>query len=233
MATRSKSRGQQDTTRTITVEQPPSKQRKISEIAPTSSSTELNSKMKTPLTIPTKVADIFETLEYGPAPESSAAADKWLDEHDRAFGHFIHGQWVKPEGRKTYTTRNPATGATLATTVQGEQEDVDAAISAARTAFESWSKLPGHVRARHLYSIARHIQKHMRLFAVLESMDNGKPIRESRDADVPLVARHLYHHSGWAQLMNTEMNGLSCSGDGKYSCIETSNIYKAISSAVC
>jgi hypothetical protein len=98
MATRSKSRGQQDTTRTITVEQPPSKQRKISEIAPTSSSTELNSKMKTPLTIPTKVADIFETLEYGPAPESSAAADKWLDEHDRAFGHFIHGQWVKPEG---------------------------------------------------------------------------------------------------------------------------------------
>jgi aldehyde dehydrogenase (NAD+) len=117
---------------------------------------------------------------------------------------FMYGECL---GRKTYTTRNPATGATLATTVQGEQEDVDAAISAARTAFESWSKLPGHVRARHLYSIARHIQKHMRLFAVLESMDNGKPIRESRDADVPLVARHLYHHSGWAQLMNTEMNG--------------------------
>ena len=65
--------------------------------------------------------------------------------------------------------------------------------------------LIGHVRARHIYSIARHVQKHMRLISVLESMDNGKPIRESRDCDIPLVARHLYHHSGWAQLMEEEM----------------------------
>ena len=91
--------------------------------------------------------------------------------------------------------------------MQGEKEDIDNAVAAAREAFKSWSKLPGHVRARHLYSIARHVQKHARLIAVVESMDNGKPIRETRDADVQIVARHLYHHAGWAQLMDTEMKG--------------------------
>lgn len=91
--------------------------------------------------------------------------------------------------------------------MQGEPEDIDSAVAAAREAFKSWSKLPGHVRARYLYSIARHVQKHARLIAVLESMDNGKPIRETRDADVQIVVRHLYHHAGWAQLMDTEMRG--------------------------
>ena len=80
-------------------------------------------------------------------------------------------------------------------------------MSAAKTAFQTWSKLPGHVRARYLYSIARHVQKHARLVAVLGSLDNGKPIREMRDCDVPNVVRHLYHHAGWAQLMDTEMRG--------------------------
>ena len=78
----------------------------------------------------------------------------------------------------------------------GTQEDVEVAVKAARKAYNSWSTLPGHVRARHLYSIARHIQKHARLVSVLESMDNGKSIRESRDCDIPLVIRHLYHHAG-------------------------------------
>lgn len=91
--------------------------------------------------------------------------------------------------------------------MQGEQKDIDRAVGAAREAFKSWSKLPGHVRARYLYNIARHVQKHARLLAVLESMDNGKPIRETRDADVQIVARHLYHHAGWAQLMDSEMRG--------------------------
>lgn len=98
-------------------------------------------------------------------------------------------------------------GEKLASTMQGEEEDIDRVVGAAREAFKSWSKLPGHVRARYLYSIARHVQKHARLLAVLESMDNGKPIRETRDADVQIVARHLYHHAGWAQLMDTEMRG--------------------------
>ena len=78
----------------------------------------------------------------------------------------------------------------------GTQEDVDLAMTSARKAYESWSQLPGHVRARHMYSIARHVQKHARLISVLESLDNGKSIRESRDCDIPLVARHFYHHAG-------------------------------------
>ena len=101
---------------------------------------------------------------------------------------------------------NPATGEKLAETVQAGQKDVDQAVAAAREAFQSWSRLPGSVRARHLYAVARNIQKHHRLLAVLESMDNGKPIRESRDIDVPLLARHFYYHAGWAQLMETELS---------------------------
>ena len=100
-------------------------------------------------------------------------------------------------------------GEVLATTIQGTSEDLDAAVTAARTAYDSWSNLPGHVRARHMYSIARHVQKHMRLISVVESMDNGKPIRETRDYDVPIVVRHLYHHAGWAELMDTEMSGIN------------------------
>ncbi|XP_015771274.1 PREDICTED: aldehyde dehydrogenase family 16 member A1-like [Acropora digitifera] len=151
------------------------------------------------------IAQIFESLEYGPAPEAANSVNSWLQEHGRDFGHFVNGKWLKPKGRKIYESRNPATGETLASTLQGEQEDIDNAVSAAREAFKSWSKLPGHIRARYLYSIARHVQKHARLIAVLESMDNGKPIRETRDADVQIVVRHLYHHAGWAQLMDTEM----------------------------
>jgi aldehyde dehydrogenase (NAD+) len=98
-------------------------------------------------------------------------------------------------------------GEILASTIQGEKKDVDQAVLAAREAFQSWSKTSSHIRARHMYSIARHVQKHARLIAVLESMDNGKSIRETRDCDIPNVARHLYHYAGWAQLMDTEMQG--------------------------
>lgn len=149
--------------------------------------------------------DLFKTMEYGPAPESSAAVDKWLEEHGRKFGLFINNEWVTPKGAKYYASFNPATGEQIAETAQAEKKDVDAAIAAARTAFDSWSKTPGVVRARYMYAIARNIQKHHRLLAVLESMDNGKPIRESRDVDVPLLARHFYYYAGWAQLMETEL----------------------------
>jgi aldehyde dehydrogenase (NAD+) len=88
---------------------------------------------------------------------------------------------------------------------QAGAEDVDAAVGAARAAFPGWSATPGHLRARHLYALARQVQRHARLLAVLESLDNGKPIRESRDIDIPLVARHFYYHAGWAQLMSREL----------------------------
>ncbi|ESO93323.1 hypothetical protein LOTGIDRAFT_216152 [Lottia gigantea] len=154
------------------------------------------------------VANLFESLNYGPAPEADNVAKAWLEDHGRDFGHFIAGKWYKPsDERKKYETKSPSTGEVLTATIQGNSEDVDLAVKAARKAFQSWSTLSPHVRARHLYSIARHVQKHQRLVSVIESMDNGKPIRETRDADIPLVVRHFYHHAGWAQLMETEMRG--------------------------
>jgi aldehyde dehydrogenase (NAD+) len=154
-----------------------------------------------------KVAEIFETLDYGPAPESASPAIDWLDRHERKFRHFIADAWHPPGAGEYFDTIDPARSRTLAAVAQGGADDVAAAVAAARTAFASWSRLGGHVRARHLYALARAIQKHSRLFAVLESLDNGKPIREARDIDIPLVARHFYHHAGWAELQDTAFAG--------------------------
>ena len=153
------------------------------------------------------VAEIFESMEYGPAPESDEQARAWLEEHGRTFGLFIGGVWVEAASGESFDTSNPAIGEVLARIAQAGTDDVDAAVSAARKAQPGWHKRGGHGRARHLYALARMVQKHSRLFAVLESMDNGKPVRESRDIDVPLVARHFYHHAGWAQLMESELAG--------------------------
>src|SRR5690606_28914789 len=112
-----------------------------------------------------------------------------------------------PAGGESFEVTNPANGDTLARVARGTVADVDRAVAAAATAFKSWSKLSGHERARHLYALARHIQKRDRFLAVLETMDNGKPIRESRDIDIPLVARHFYHHAGWAELIESEFPG--------------------------
>ena len=114
---------------------------------------------------------------------------------------------LAPKDGSFFDVSNPANGTKLARVAQGSAADVDAAVKAARKAFPSWSKLPGHVRATHLYAIARLIQKRERFLSVLETMDNGKPIRESRDIDVPLVARHFYHHAGWAELIADEFPG--------------------------
>lgn len=149
-----------------------------------------------------KIAQIFESLEYGPAPETPDQANAWLDSKNRVFGHFIDGKWTAPG--KTFASTNPASGAKLADITDGTAADVDSAVKAARAAFPLWSKLSGYERGKFLYAIARMIQKHSRLFAVLETMDNGKPIRESRDADIPLVARHFYHHAGWATHLERE-----------------------------
>jgi aldehyde dehydrogenase (NAD+) len=151
------------------------------------------------------LSEVFKKMDYGPAPEAPEAANAWLDEHGRKFGLFINNHWITPEDASYYASYNPATGEKLAETVQAGQAEADAAVAAARQAFQTWSQTPGVVRARYLYAIARNIQKHHRLLAVLESMDNGKPIRESRDIDVPLLARHFYYHAGWAQLMESEL----------------------------
>ncbi|HET8770012.1 MAG TPA: aldehyde dehydrogenase family protein [Gemmatimonadaceae bacterium] len=153
----------------------------------------------------TTVAEIFETMDYGPAPESDAEARAWLVAHGSRFGHFVNGAFTKPGA--TFDVIDPSTSKLLAKVTQGSAKDVDAAVAAARKAFPKWAKLSAHARARHLYALARMVQKHSRLFAVVETMDNGKSIRETRDLDIPLVARHFYHHAGWAQLMPSEFEG--------------------------
>jgi len=133
-------------------------------------------------------------LDYAPAPESAS-----MVQFDDEYGLFIGGCFVAPKSGQTIDTINPATEKRLATVARGDAEDVNDAVAAARKAFEEhWSSTSGSVRARYLYRIARQIQERSREFAILESLDGGKPIRESRDVDLPLVAAHFFHHAGWA-----------------------------------
>ncbi len=153
------------------------------------------------------ITEILDTMDYGPAPEANGHVLDWLAAHADGFGHFIGGSFVKPAASSFFDVSNPANGETLARAAQGSAVDVDRAVKAARKAYGPWSKLPGHERAKHLYALARIIQKRERFLSVLETMDNGKPIRESRDIDIPLVARHFYHHAGWAELVEDEFPG--------------------------
>ena len=152
-------------------------------------------------------SSLLQKLEYGPAPEADDAANAWIKSHNGKFGLFINNQFIYPDGREYTETINPAREVPLASIIEGhEVEDVNLAVDAARKAFEKWSKTSGHERAKILYAIARQIQKHRRLLAVVESLDNGKTIRETRDADTVLCVRHFYYHAGWAQLMDTELS---------------------------
>jgi aldehyde dehydrogenase (NAD+) len=158
------------------------------------------------------IAEKFVTMEYGPAPEDPKEALSWLDRHLRRFGHFINGTFQAPLEGGHFETADPSTGEALATIAQGSAADIDAGVHAARAAVAKWQALTPHARARYLYALARAVQKHSRRLAVLETMDNGKPIRESRDIDIPLVARHFYHHAGWAQLLEQEFSEYSACG---------------------
>jgi aldehyde dehydrogenase (NAD+) len=158
------------------------------------------------------IVEKFHTMDYGAAPEDPKEAVLWLERHHRRFEEFIGGAWVKPASGEYQPTSDPSTGETIAEVARGNSEDVEAAVAAARKAFPAWQALSGHERARYLYALARQVQKHSRRLAVLETMDNGKPIRESRDIDIPLVARHFYHHAGWAQLLESEFPGYAACG---------------------
>jgi aldehyde dehydrogenase (NAD+) len=158
------------------------------------------------------IAEKFVTMEYGPAPEDPKEALVWLDRHRRRFDHFIDGAWRQPTDGVYFDSTDPATGEKIASVAQGSAADIDAAVQSARKAFPKWQALSGHVRARYLYAMARAVQRHSRRLAVLETIDNGKPIRESRDIDIPLVARHFYHHAGWAQVLESEFPGQTACG---------------------
>jgi aldehyde dehydrogenase (NAD+) len=151
------------------------------------------------------VTDILKSMEYGPAPEDTTIVRDWLKAHQKGFGHFIEGSFTQPAN--LFEVANPASGAAIARVSQGSEKDVDQAVAAARRAQPKWAALSGHERAKYLYALARHVQQHARFLAVLETIDNGKPIRESRDIDIPLVARHFYHHAGWAEIFADEFPG--------------------------
>jgi aldehyde dehydrogenase (NAD+) len=133
-------------------------------------------------------------FEYAPAPESRAIVDI-----RESYGLFVGGEFVEGAGAARFKTVNPATEEVLAEVVEAGPADVDAAVGAARRAFDDvWGPMPGRDRAKYLYRVARLVQERARELAVLESIDNGKPIRESRDVDLPLVAAHFFYYAGWA-----------------------------------
>ena len=142
-------------------------------------------------------------MDYGVAPESAGEAKKWLLKHNSSFGHFIGGALTSP--KHGFKSVNPSNGETIASLSQATNKDVYKAVKAAKNAFKSWSVVNPHERAKVLYSIARLLQKNSRLFSVLESIDNGKPIRESRDIDIPLAQRHFYYHAGLAQIYKSKI----------------------------
>ena len=137
------------------------------------------------------------TFEYAPAPESRAVVDV-----DSTYGLFINGDWV--DGRGTaFKTVNPATEEVLADIHEASPDDVDLAVKAARTAYTRvWSRMSGADRGKYLFRIARILQERAREFAVLETLDNGKPIKETRDVDIPLAAAHFFYHAGWADKLS-------------------------------
>jgi aldehyde dehydrogenase (NAD+) len=140
----------------------------------------------------------MEKFEYAPAPESAALVDI-----KSQYGLFINGKFVAPKGGKTFTSVNPATEEVLAKIAYAELADVNLAVTAARNAFtKTWSKMPAAERGKYLFRIARILQERSREFAVLETLDNGKPIRETRDTDIPLAAAHFFYHAGWADKLS-------------------------------
>ena len=151
-----------------------------------------------------EIKEIYNTMVYGPAPETAKPALEFLENHKLKFELFIDGAWVKPNSKKYLDSNNPSNKEFLAQIAEADETDVDKAVKAANKALPEWVAIGGFERAKYLYALARQIQKHSRLFAVLETLDNGKPIRETRDIDIPIVARHFYHHAGWAKLMETE-----------------------------
>ncbi len=152
--------------------------------------------------------DFINGSDYAPAPESTA--DVKIKE---SYGLFIGGKWVDAQGKKTFETINPANQKVLSKVADSSKADVNAAVKAARAAYEGeWSRISGAERGKYLYRISRILQERAREFAVLESMDGGKPIRESRDIDIPLVASHFFYYAGWADKLDYAFPGSGIGG---------------------
>ncbi len=154
----------------------------------------------------------FKNIKYGPAPEDDKDVLKWIKNLSIPNRIYINGKWTLSKSSKTLQAINPSTNSKLFKLVVSSKKDVDSAVIAANKAYPKWSKLSSYKRSQYLYALARLIQKHARFLSVLESIDNGKPIRETRDIDIPLVARHFYYHAGWAAKSKDSVKSLGVVG---------------------
>ena len=154
----------------------------------------------------------FKNIKYGPAPEDDKDVLKWIKNLSSPNRIYINGKWTLSKSSKILQSINPSTNSKLFKLVVSSKKDVDSAVIAANKAYPKWSKLSSYKRSQYLYALARLIQKHARFLSVLESIDNGKPIRETRDIDIPLVARHFYYHAGWAAKLKDSVKSLGVVG---------------------
>ncbi len=145
-----------------------------------------------------KIIKNFQNISYGPSPEDSNEVNSWIKNLKKPNNIFINGKFVKSSSSKKLNIINPSTNKKIASLSVASKKDVNIAISAAKKAHVKWAKLSSFKRSKYLYALARLIQKNSRFISVLETIDNGKPIRETRDIDIPLVSRHFYYHAGWA-----------------------------------
>ena len=151
--------------------------------------------------------DQLPALEFGDAWEYAPAPERAEVEIAPSYGLFVHGEFREARSGRSFSTLNPATERKLSSVSFADQADVDEAVKAARRAFPRWSKLPGQERAKYLFRIARRIQERARELAILETMDGGKPIKESRDVDIPEAAKHFFYHAGWADKLDYAFPG--------------------------
>lgn len=150
-----------------------------------------------------KVLDFTSVWEYSPAPESTDHINL-----EKRYDLFINGEFVAPKSGKYFKTVNPANGKKLADVAEASKADVNLAVKAARTAYDKfWSKMPAKERGKYIFRIARMIQERAREFAVIETLDGGKPLRESRDVDIPLVSAHFFYYAGWADKLDYAFPG--------------------------
>ena len=159
-----------------------------------------------------KIIKNYKDIKYGPAPEDDKEAIAWIRKLTSPNRNYIDGKWVPSKSSKKIQVINPSNKKKLFYLNISSEKDVDLAVNAASKAHSKWSKLSPYKRSKYLYALARLIQKHSRFLAVLETIDNGKPIRETRDIDIPLVARHFYYHAGWAAKSQSNFESIGVVG---------------------
>ena len=159
-----------------------------------------------------KIIKNYKNIKYGPAPEDDKEVIVWIKKLSSPNRNFINGKWTTSKSSKKIQVINPSNKKKLFHLNISSEKDVDLAVNAASKAHPKWSKLSPYKRSKYLYALARLIQKHSRFLAVLETIDNGKPIRETRDIDIPLVARHFYYHAGWAAKSQSNFESIGVVG---------------------